>query len=166
MIPVVIGTNPGRRPWLNDCLTSIRATTKRRRVFVHRTGGYELAALRAGTTRFKKFLYLHDSVEILHKDFWETIDAALPSWLFGAPHMYLAVYNTSDLISALAEAPQTLTKADSIAWESELGTRIRYPILWPDVIDTTGRYEERHGRTNLVLENELIRKWKGNWGQV
>lgn len=165
MIPVVIGTNPERRNWLNDCLRSIRTTSTRRRVHIHRTGGYEITALRAGISKYRRFLFLHDSCEILHPNFWNTIDNTEPAWLFGAPHMYLAVFDSPTLERALHDAPEQMDKQASINWEGELGMRLQLPTLWPDVIDANGQHQERHGRLNLLLGNEFARKWKGNWGQ-
>lgn len=148
-------------------MASIRATSKRRRVLVHTDGGYEITALRTGITNFPRFLFLHDSCEVLHPDFWTIIDITTPTWLFGGPPMFLAVYDSKDLDRALEDAPYgyDITKATSIAWEGELPKRLPYPTLWPEVTDATGHIQERHGRTNLVLENRLLRKWKGNWGQ-
>jgi hypothetical protein len=41
------------------------------------------------------------------------------------------------------------------------------PSLWPNVIDITHlRMEERHGRQNKILGNDLWEKAKGNWGQT
>lgn len=163
--PVVIGTNPERGDWLNDCLRSIRATTKNRRVLIHDTGGYEISALRTGMKHFRRFLFLHDSCEVLHPDFWHTIDNSAPTWLFGGPPMYLAVYERNPLEEALTGSPETMDKSTSIAWEGELPKRLNYPTLWPEVTDAVGRTEDRHGRPNLVLENDFLRKWKGSWGQ-
>ena len=167
MIPVVIGTNPERRNWLDDCLTSIRRTSRpRRRILVHETGGYEIAALRTGAINFRKFLFLHDSCEVLSPHFWNIIDTADPTWLFGGPPMYLGVYDGPRLERAIIDAPSEMTKASSIAWEGELAKRLQHPVLWPDVHDGTGTITAHHGRANLVLENEHLRKWKGNWGQA
>lgn len=165
MIPVVIGTNPDRRDWLRDCIASIRRTSKHRRVLIHDAGGYEIAALRTGLKHFRSFLFLHDSCEVLDPDFWGIVDSTSPAWLFGGPPMYLAVYNGGLLEDAIAHAPDTMDKINSIAWEGELPKRLDQPTIWPDVTDATGRIEERHGRPNLVLENRYLRKWKGNWGQ-
>lgn len=163
LLPVVIGTNPERGDWLNDCIASVRATTKRRRVLIHDAGGFEIAALRTGVAHFRRFLFIQDSCEVLHPTFWDVIDSTETAWLFGGPPMYMAVYNRDDLKPAIADAPQTMDKQSSIVWEGELAKRLEYPTLWPDVTDTTGRIEEHHGRKNLVLENRYLRKFKGTW---
>lgn len=161
MIPTVIGSHPGS-PWLADCLKTIPTG---RPVKVHHDGGYELAALRFACRYYDRFLFLQDSTEVLHPLFWDIIDTAPSTWLFGGPPMYLAVYNRNDIEAAIPDAPLTMDKSSSIAWEGELAKRITYGTLWPDVSDATGRFEERHGRNNLVLENQYLRKWKGSWGQ-
>lgn len=165
MIPVVIGTNQQRGAWLKDCLTSIRATSKRRRVLVHDTGGFEITALRHGVSKFESFVFLHDSCEVLSPDFWDVIDNSGPTWLFGGPPMYLAVYDSQNLAAAIEDAPAEMSKQWALAWENAITERLTMPTLWPEVTDATGRLEERHGRQNLILENGLLRKAKGHWGQ-
>ena len=160
-IPVVIGSHPGS-PWLADCLRSIPTG---RTVKVHRTGGYEITALRTACRYFDRFLFLQDSTEVLHREFWDIIDTAEPTWLFGGPPMYLGVYDRTNLEACIEDAPAEMNKEWSIAWEGALPERLTLPTLWPEVTDATGRFEERHGRNNLVLENKLLRKWKGSWGQ-
>lgn len=157
--PVVVGTYPGS-PWLTDCLKSIPLG---RPVKVHRTGGYELSALRTACRYYDRFLYLQDSTQVQHPLFWDIIDATQPTWLFGWPPMYLGVYSRTDLEPILAKAPTIVDKATSIAWEVELVNRLNYPYLWPDVRDAGGHLEERHGRTNLRLSNRFLSKWKGTF---
>lgn len=163
MIPVVIGSHPDS-PWLVDCIKSLRQ--QHRQIKIHNAGGYELNALRTGLRYFDRFLFLQDSCEVLHPTFWDVIDGLEGgAWLFGGPPMYLGVYNRDELQTALEDAPDIVDKRTSIRWEGELPQRLNYPVIWPDVTDATGRFKERHGRNNLVLENRYLRKWKGNWGQ-
>lgn len=157
--PVVIGTHPGS-PWLADCLKSIPL---HRPVKVHREGGYEIAALRTACRYYDRFLFIQDSTQVLHPLFWDLIDTTPPTWLFGWPPMYMGVYNRADLEPHLSDAPATIDKATSIAWEVELAHRLGYPYLWPDVRDATAVPEERHGRANLRLSNGFFAKWKGSW---
>ena len=162
MIPVVIGSHPDS-PWLADCLKTI---PNNRPVTIHHEGGYEIAALRTAIRHHDKFLFLQDSCEVLNPAFWNIIDNTTPTWLFGGPPMYLGVYHRNALEQAITDAPEAMDKAGSIAWEGALPKRLNHGCLWPEVTDATGRLEERHGRTNLVLENRYLRKFKGNWGQA
>lgn len=163
MTPVVVGTHPDRKPWLDDCLTSIHATSsKRRKVLVHETGGYEPAAILTGCAAFDRFVFLHDSVTIVHKDFWTTIDASEPAWLAGWPPMFLAIYDAAAVKPLLPNEP--VTKRDAINLEAHLPTLLPMPTLWPDVTDATAlRHEHRHGRENKVLGNSYFEKLKGTW---
>lgn len=168
LTPVIIGTHPDRKPWLDDCLKSIRSTSSpRRRVAVHGTGGYEPAALRTGCDTFDRFLFLHDSVTILDRDFWEVIDATPQRWLAGSPHMHLGVYQTAELAPHLPQ--HEVDKNGAIRSESDLPQHLpnMNPPLWPEINDLNFlRREVRHGRENLVLGNHMWEKHKGNWGQL
>jgi hypothetical protein len=162
MLPVVVGTHPERKAWLDDCLASIRATTWRRPIHVHRTGGYEPAAIRTGCATFPRFLYLQDSVTILHPDFWTAIDASGPAWLAGWPPMFLAIYDSAAVEPHLPT--HEVSKVESTHLEGSLPSVLPMPTLWPDVIDANHlRREDRHGRDNLVLGNHLFEKHKGTW---
>lgn len=162
LTPVVIGTHPDRAVWLKDCVTSIRATTKHRRVLIHRTGGYEPAAILTGCAAFKRFLYLHDSVIIKTREFWDTIDSTEPAWLAGFPPMYLAVYHGPTVAPLLPT--HEVTKHEAIRLEAHLPTLLPLPTLWPNVTDATAlRHEYRHGRDNKVLGNSHFEKFKGTW---
>ena len=166
MIPVVIGTHPDRSMWLEDCLTSIKATSSpKREVFVHRTGGYEPAAIRSGCSKFEQFLFIHDSVTILQEEFWEIIDASGPAWLAGWPPMFLAIYNRADVQMHLPL--DEVTKQGACNLEGSLPSVVPMTTIWPDITDQTHlRMEERHGRLNMILGNHLWEKAKGNWGQT
>lgn len=163
LTPVVVGTNPERTAWLDDCMASIRETSSsRRKVVVHETGGYEPAAILTGCANFDRFVFIHDSVTILHPDFWETIDASDPAWLAGHPPMYLAVYDAATVEPLLPVGP--VDKGEAIRFESHLPTILPMPTLWPEVTDATAlRREVKHGRDNLVLGNQYFLKWKGTW---
>lgn len=163
MLPVVIGTHPERLSWLNDCLNSIRKTTKRP-VVVHEAGGYEIAALRTGYARFDRFIFLQDSVTILSPAFWTIVDSRRgPAWLTGWPPMFLGIWDASakPLIDSL---PEQQTKADSIALEASIPAQLGWSTIWPEVTDGTAlRHEHRHGRRNLVLGNRYFEKAKATW---
>lgn len=160
MIPVVIGSHP-KSPWLADLLHTIPTG---RHVYVHRDGGYELTALRQGIERYNTFLFLQDSTRINTPLFWDTIDGLDgPAWLFGWPGMYLGVYTRDTLQPVLTTTPPTVDKETSIEWEHRIRHLLHYPVLWDDVTDATGHIEHKHGRPNLVLENEFLTKWKGTW---
>lgn len=162
MLPVLIGTHPHRTAWLADCLKTIPTG---RTVEVHRTGGFELAALRTGVRYFDRFLFLQDSMLVKHPAFWDVVDGTdSPAWLCGHPPMYVGIHDRDQLAPALDRYPAEITKEQSIDIEVDLPTHLNYSTLWPDVVDATAlRREHRHDRDNLVVGNELFEKFKGTW---
>lgn len=163
MLPVVIGTAPGREEWLADCLESIlnTDTEDHRHVLVHDKGGYEVAALRTGFQHFDRFLFLQDSVTILSATFWDVIDSHIgPCWLTGHPPMMLGIHDTT----VLPFLPSAVTKEEAITLEWELPQQLTWPTIWPDILDASAlRTEHKHGRHNIVLGNALFEKHKGTW---
>lgn len=165
MIPVVIGTNPERSDWLEDCLTSVMETSTRpRQVVIHAEGGYEPAALRTGTEHFEWFLFLQDSCAILSPEFWDVVDNVEgAAWLAGYPPMQLGIHESAQLRPLLPD--HAVSKEESISMEIGWPRYLNYSTLWPDVTDANHlRMEERHGRLNMVLGNGLFEKYKATWG--
>jgi hypothetical protein len=39
-------------------------------------------------------------------------------------------------------------------------------LMFPELRDDTSKIVMRHGRENILLENEYLIKYKGNWGQL
>jgi hypothetical protein len=158
MLPVVVGSHPDS-PWIDDCLASILNTTDRQ-VVVHLDGGYEPAALRTGAALFDRFIYLQDSVTILHETFWDAIGEE-PCWFAGHPPMFLGIHDA--LITE--HLPKSVTKEEAISLEVQLPQKVNYPTIWPTVTDGAAlRREMRHGRDNLVLGIPGVwEKHKGTW---
>lgn len=173
-VPVVIATGMGRGDWVRDCLESI----PRGDVTIHRsaTGG-ELGAVRAmyERTNMARWLILQDSVVVKGPGLFDLVDAVNgPLLVAPIPCMYLAVFER-DVLHRL-EIPQCEAGLDrELAITHEREWMARYldtarglgyecPILFPDFTDTNASDKvERHGRTNLVLENEYLIKYKGTW---
>jgi hypothetical protein len=157
VLPVVVGSHPNS-PWLEECVDSIRATTKRR-LLIHYDGGYEPAALRFGCSQVPRFVFIQDSVRILSPKFWEAIGTE-PAWLSGWPPMFMGIHESAQLLPHLPTGP--VSKEDTIMLEAHLGTALGYRTIWPQITDHTAlRTEHLHGRDNLVLGNRLWEKFKG-----
>lgn len=69
------------------------------------------------------------------------------------------------------EVPIPKSKAEAI--EFELSWTKKYveqaqgvEVLFPELKDANARRKEfKHNRENLILENQYLIKYKGNWGQ-
>jgi hypothetical protein len=172
--PVVVCTGRGRGHWLADCLQSISEPDVT--VAYSQTGG-ELGAIRMiwEQTRWSQWLMLQDSCVVLDQDLFRLVDKVGPCLIAPQPCMYLAVYDRRTLNE---EPPPALPAGEDreVAIREEVGWMSRYvaafegvygrpmQVLFPDLSDANGRgVETKHGRTNLVLANEYLEKWKGTW---
>jgi len=170
-IPVFVGTTSTRGEWLQQCAASFK-----HRLFtpIVDDATQELAQIKFihETFRHERFLFLHDSVEILDDRFFELIDATSGSVaLFGDPvpfGMFMGVFERKVLDSVPLWQPASKEAAAraELLWTTRYARAAEpYTILFPDVCDRKAvRVVERFGRKNLVLENEFIRKYKGTWG--
>jgi len=169
-LKTIIGTTPGREAWLAQCLASVAG----RDVFVvSLEAGYELGKIKwiHRQTNFERFLFLQDSSEVLSPDFWTRLDEFDGSVaLMSDPRLYgcyMGVYERS-VLDLLDYWPETNTKELSI--RNEIDWTQAYcdaakdvPVMFPELRDSVGFEQEHLGRTNLVLQNDLFRKWKGTW---
>lgn len=171
MIPIVIGTTPSREMWLSDCLASIK-----RDVIVVSDFNFELGKIdwMVRNTNFDKFLLLQDSVVVKDDSFFDKIFAfegsvsinQCPSW-YGS---YMGIFERQPLIDSQYPLPKTKREAVLFEWQwtpkycKAAGSVV---VMFPEFRDqnATG-IVMRHGRENLVLENEYLIKYKGNWGQL
>lgn len=168
---VVIATTPKREAWLTDCLESMPNT----KVMVLSDFTYELGKIRwlRDNTTLDRFLFLQDSVVI--KD--EAVIAAAfeqegsvcfstDPFMFG---MYLGIYDMEVLRQI--DIPIVTSKRQSIDYEISWHKTYcdmagKVTIMFDDIKDSmaTG-VVMRHGRENLLLENQYLAKYKGDWGQ-
>ncbi len=173
-VPIVISTGMGRAGWLGDCLESIL----RERVTVcrPRTGG-ELGAIRMiyESTHWPRWLMLQDSTVVVDQELFNIVDRINgPLLVAPRPSMYLAVYERQVLHAVgIPDVPAGADRELAISHETEWmdayvaaaqDQGFEVPVLFPLFGDQfASRTEQRHGRLNLVLENEYLRKYKGTW---
>jgi hypothetical protein len=165
---VVIGSSPDRQDWLADCSVSI----KRDHIAVINTG-YELGKIGwvMNNTKVDRFLFLQDSWVIKNQAFWDLLDGITGSvaitsdpYFYGC---YAGVYERS-VIEQIG-VPVMTDKLDSIRCEIEwhklyVDVAGEPAVLFPDLTDANATREiQKHGRTNLVLENDYLIKYKGTW---
>lgn len=173
MTPVVVSTGLGRGPWVAQCLDSIH----RGDVTVFRSdSGGELGAIRGiwEHTRWPRWLMLQDSVEVVDQAFFDLVDkTAGPALVAPHPSMYLAIYERvvldsidipviTDGCRERAIELETVFMDAYVTAAQAMGHEV--PVLCPTLTDRhAARQEHRHGRLNLVLECQHLRKWKGTW---
>jgi hypothetical protein len=167
----VICTTPKREMWLKDCLESLGE----RPVMVLSDYSYEIGKIdfMVKHTKIEKFLLLQDSV--VFKDvekFYETLAQHQGSVSINhCPRFYgsfMGVYERR--ILERMQIPVATSKKDQVIFEvtfneayvNLLGGSV--PVLYPELHDENNAgFVERHGRKNMVLENDVMIKYKGTW---
>ena len=169
----VICTTPKREMWLKDCLQSL----EERPVMVLSDYTFELGKIDfvMKHTNIERFLLLQDSVVFKDvKKFYENL-----SWYQGSVSInkcptyygsFMGVYERR--ILKRMQIPVVKSKKEQVTYEMTFNNAYAnllegfVPIMYPELNDTTNTsFVERHGRTNLVLENDVMIKYKGTWRQ-
>jgi hypothetical protein len=166
---IVIGSSPGREHWLKDCINSLRLPC-----LTISDSKYELSKIAWCAKHLgKKFFFFQDSVvfkstrwisELLEKD--KSIALTSDPVPYGT---YMGIYDPE--ILRRIEIPIPNSKQEAIDYElTWTETYIKeakdYEIAFPDFSDAKAKKKVfKHGRENLVLENDYLIKYKGNWGQ-
>jgi len=167
---IVIATTPKRENWLKQCLASISKP-----ILVLSDFTYELGKINwvFNNTKINRFMFLQDSVVIKDEKIFELLyqdkgSIALTNdpCMYG---MYMGVYEREVLEKI--DIPVPKSKAESIEYEltwtdayCKAAKNVR--LAFTDLTDSKAKRKEVvFGRENLVLENDFLIKYKGNWGQ-
>lgn len=166
---IVIATTPSPSDFLPNLLRSMEGYDKYP-ILVVSDYGYELGKI--------KFIYEHTDIEefFLLQESCEIKDTKLFDMVFEkykgksvsvSPHLqsYLVKYRRAILDKM--EIPVVKSKIESIEQEYEFNKQYKEKdsslnILFPDLGDKDV-FEEKFGRTNMVIENKYIKKYKGTW---
>lgn len=163
---IIIPTHPNFQHWLLDCLHSLKGC-KYPIVIVHNyddNNEYEMRAVKYGKEHFDEFVVLHDTTVVKDQLMFDAMFSR-PETVFmnSQGQMFLNKYVSSQLPPSL---PFVHDKRTAVNAETTLHNDIRklFPVfvLDPDFKDGDKR-EEKHGRTNMVIENDYIIKYKGCW---
>ena len=167
---IVIGTTPGREEWLQQCLASIQHP-----VLVLSDFTFELGKIKwvFENTKIQRFMFLQDSVVIKNQSLFDLLYKDKGSIALtndpGMYGMYLGVYERN--ILEKIEIPLPKNKSESIAYElswteSYCKAARNVRLAFTDFSDSRSKEKTvLFGRENLVLENDFLIKYKGNWGQ-
>jgi hypothetical protein len=165
---IVIGSSPDRQEWLADCSSSIR----REHIAVVNTG-FELGKIAwvINNTNADRFLFLQDSWLIKDEGFWDLLESHSGSVAINADPYYFGCYTGVYERWVIDEIGVPFMRDKREAIKNEIDWHKAYvevagkpAVLFPELTDknATGTVE-RHGRINLVLENDYIAKYKGTW---
>lgn len=168
---IVIATTPSREDWLKQCLASISKP-----VLVLSDFTFELGKINwiFSNTKIDRFMFLQDSVIIKDEKIFELLYQDKGSIALtndpGMYGMYMGIYERK--ILEQIEIPIPKSKSEAIQYEltwtdtyCKAARNVR--LAFTDLTDSRAKRKQViFGRENLVLENDFLIKFKGNWGQL
>lgn len=170
---IVITTSEHTKDWLKDCLDSIKTDYPILVVsnggvsacphgvlnIVNDWNGFELGGILRGKQYFDSFVHLMDTTIIKNNDlFDELFDLPGNVMLTDGGYHYMGKFESR----YLPDIPMISTKADAIALELQW-LRGNFDCFKPDLPVHTNVFEDKHGRKNMVLENDYLIKYKATW---
>lgn len=155
-------------PWLDDLLYSIQTTYP---IIISNHDGWVMDAIRLAfeNTPFDEIFFLNTSMIVKDNAIWDIVfkEYAGRSVAVGDKFlMHLGKYRRE--IAEKTNYPIIRNKMDEV-YLGEFGWTKEYIALEPDYVhvqpitDTFKVYEEKHGRRNMILENDYFKKWKAHW---
>jgi len=167
----VIGTTPEREIWLKNLLSSMGKIS----AVILSDYTFELGKIKfiLEQTKIKKFLFLQDS--IVFKDverFYYDIskfDGSVSVNNFPTHYgSYMGVYERKILNKI--KIPKIINKEESVYYEVAFNNKYlklasyNVPVLYPEFKDNLNSgFEFVNGRKNLIIENDILIKYKGTW---
>jgi hypothetical protein len=158
---IVITTHKSTQQFLLDLLVSLQ-DCKYPIVITYNTNEdnqYERRGLEIGRDLFDEFIYLHDTVIIKDLQLFDKLFEH-SGMLSIAPNflMYLGKYESQRLREV--SIPLVWDKQGAIAMEFWLRQVFQVPCFDDTFIDGNHTFEEKYGKTRMVLENQYIKKYK------
>lgn len=165
---IVIAHQRSTSPWLNDLLNSIETTYP---VIVSNHEGWVMDSIRLAfeNTPFDEIFFLNTSMVVKDNSIWDLVfkTHAGRSVAVGDKFlMHLGKYRRE--IADRVPYPKINGKLDEVTL-GEFGWTREYIKLEPNYVtidpmtDTFEAFEEKHGRRNMILENQYFKKWKATW---
>lgn len=181
---IVITTSPASQQWLPGCLASVQRYAGERPILVvgnqctpslppfvpcvtNDWNAWELGGIIRGSEQFETFVHLMDTTEVTHPELFSRLDTC-PSgvYLCDGFFSYLGKY-VSQYIHEIG-VPRIQTKTEAIHherhWNALYLQRDHAAVAFDPALPIhTHEFEEKFGRTNMVLRNGYLTKWKGTW---
>lgn len=122
-------------------------------------GSFELGAIKKGSEIFNEFIFLHDTVVIKDNSIFDKLfEKDGHVFLTDRGYHYFGKYISSDL----PEIPEVKDKEEAIKYELTWFTK-PYTVFEYQLPYNTDIFIEKHGRKNMVCENDYLIKYKGTY---
>jgi len=158
---IVITTSEHTKDWLFDCVKGLgKAYPILIQVNTKEDNRWELGGVQLGKDSFDEFVHLMDTTVIKDPTIFHRL-FSIPGHVFlteGGYH-YMGKFVSSDL----PEIPRIYTKEEAINYELRWLDGKNRTHFKPDLPVHTQVFEEKHGRLNMVLENEFLIKYKATF---
>lgn len=163
----MIGAFPGDPAWLDDLMATIDTSYP---VMVDKTRDFELHSIARGAQEFDEFIFLPHSTQVLDNSLWSlafekyagtSVSLSQSPVPFG---YYLGKYLAKDVEKV--GCPAVHNKAEAIGYESAWTATYREatgPYVALGDLPHTDVFVERHGRRNMVVESQWLRRYKSCW---
>lgn len=159
---IVISSSEYSKPFLMDLLATLKTDYP---IYIcweglgRPEGSFEIGAIRKGMELFDEFIYLHDTVEIKDNSLFEKLfDTEGHVLLTKGCYHYFGKYVSKDMPAL----PSVTNKQEAIHQEIRWFTK-PHSIFEQELPHTTSTREDKHGRINMVCENDYIKKYKATF---
>jgi len=168
---IVVGTTGWDSPWLHELGLSLVGVEWP--VVVHVTRDWELATIGWAAGHFQEFVFLPQSTVVLDPAVFDRCfrECAGSSVDLGTAQgkrfqMYLGKYRSEAVLAGGVPvvADKRAAVAYELTWCAEYAAReSRQLVSVGSPLEHTEVFEDRHGRRNMVVENEYLRRYKSCW---
>lgn len=161
---IIIPTHEKFSHWLDNCLRTLKGCDYKIEIVVNTDSSnkFEMAAIEFGMRHYDEFIVLQDTIEVKDLSIFDKM-FEIEGPVFLNPHgqMFINKYVTKVLENITL--PKVFDKRSAVNAETLLHQAIKQQtfvrVLDPSFVDGPAR-EEKFGRTNMVIENEWLKKYK------
>lgn len=161
----------GPSPWLDDLLETIETDYP---IIITNHDGWGIDGIRETfeKTNFDEIFFLNESMIVKDNSIWNIVfkDCTDKSVAVGEKYlMWLGKYLRKHVDHTFF--PMHIHSKRDDVHLGEFGWNRQYMEQDPDFVtidamtDTFQEFEEKHGRRNMILENQYFKKWKSHWAE-
>lgn len=158
----------GRSLWLNDLLDSISTDYP---IIITNHDGWMIDGVKKAfeTTNFDEIFFLNESMIIKDNAIWDIVfkqfkgkSVAIGDKYLMCLGKYLRKY-VEQTEFPVVNSKEEDVKLGEFGWNNQyMDLDSTYSQIY-SMTDTFEKYEYKYRRSNMILENEYFKKWKGTW---
>jgi hypothetical protein len=168
---VVVVSSKATQMFLVDFLTQMVILNPIYQIHYHinteHNNEYEIGGIKKGMRLFDEFVLLHDTCVVKTNTLFDLFFGYQGTSVSVSPNFlsYLGKFRTKTLLKLTI--PNVHTKREAVDAESQflreyISFEPNHIVLFPG-FDEHYRWQAKHGRMNMVLENDYLIKYKATW---